>query len=131
MENKQKLLDQITERIKYWRNQPVDRMIFDEVSKTVDLLEEIAEHVKQQNKTLKTDTPIGAEIVAEVATDVNFPGIYLFYNKPGEEYSDRNTALLEWNDIKKQLRLCVWGDENSEDFTHEFVLSTKPDMEEE
>lgn len=83
MENKQKLLDQITERIKYWRNQPVDQMIFDEVSKTVDLLEEIAEHLKQQNKTLKTDTPIGAEIVAEVATDVNFPGIYLFYKQTG------------------------------------------------
>ena len=52
MENKQKLLDQITERIKYWRNQPVDRMIFDEVSKTVDLLEEIAEHLKQQNNKI-------------------------------------------------------------------------------
>ena len=121
-EKNQEFLDRISKMVKAYKTEPAGR----EVEGTVELLEELTVYLKEEGQTLKINTPTGDEIVAEMATDINFPGIYLFYNKKDEEYTDRNTALLEWNDIKKQLRLCVWGDEDSEDFTHEFVLSSEP-----
>ena len=121
-EKNQEFLDRISKMVKAYKTEPAGR----EVEGTVELLEELAVYLKEEGQTLKINTPTGDEIVAEMATDINFPGIYLFYNEKDEEYTDRNTALLEWNDIKKQLRLCVCGAEDSEDVTHEFVLSSEP-----
>ena len=114
----QEFVNRIKGIVKAYKTPPTGR----EVEGTVELLEEIAQYLSDEGEALTIETPIEAEIVAEVTPDPQYPGIYLYYKKKGEKSCDRDTALLEWDDTNKQLRLAVWRNENSEDYTHNFPL---------
>ena len=117
-EKNQELINRIGKLVRAYETEPTGR----EVDGTVELLKDIAIYLTEEGSKLTIDTPISAEINAEMSSDPQYPGIYLYYKDKEEKEGDRDTALLEWNDTDKQLRLAVWGNENSDDYTHNFPL---------
>lgn len=65
-------------------------------------------------------------IMAQYASNPDYPGIYLCFHKNGEE-EERTVALLEENQ-DDEIRLLVWNDENNEICTHNFKVHPNIDV---
>ena len=98
-EKNQELINRIGKLVKAYETEPTGR----EVDGTVELLKDIAIYLTEEGSKLTVDTPISAEIIAEISSDPQYPGIYLYYKDKEEKDCDRDTALLEWDDTNKHL----------------------------
>lgn len=73
-----------------------------------------------QTARIEVETPLGV-IIAEVAGDREYPGIYLSFRRYGESY-EQTAALLESNE-PGNVRLLVWRDEKEcDEYSHEFPI---------
>ena len=99
------LIEKITTARKYYAHKPIDH-----------LLEEILQYLSEEGERLVIETPLGANISAELSTDPTYPGIYL------DVTGRQDTALLEYTDTERELRLLVWSDREKEDYTNKFIL---------
>lgn len=117
-EKNQELINRIGKLVKAYETETTCR----EIDGTVELLKDIAMYLDTEGETLTIHTPISVEIVAGISVAPQFPGISLYYRNIDENAGDRDIALLEWNGISKQLRLIVWDDRYSEDYTKKTFL---------
>ena len=67
-------------------------------------------------------------LIAEPSTDPNYPGIWVIITQPDDEGEyETSLALIEaaqdseFPDSEKKLRVLVWADPDSEDYTDKIV----------
>ena len=72
---------------------------------------------------IEINTPLGT-IIAEVAGDSAYPGVYLSFRANGSQY-EQTVALLE-AERKDSIALKVWEDERKSDsYSHYFPINTE------
>lgn len=66
----------------------------------------------------------GGQIIAQESGDTEYPGIWVEFLKKGDngQYCSRPAIKMEYDPSIKQVRLLVWADPDSEDYTHEFTF---------
>lgn len=92
----------------------------------------IGAHLHQTKETLGqivVNTSKG-QIIATQAGDVDYPGIFIDFQKKGDTYTrpvclaekTPDLACKDGTTEKGQVRLLIWEDPNSEDYTTEVIL---------
>lgn len=63
----------------------------------------------------------GGELAADIASDPDHPGIYLYYRPEAADAYEIDIALAETTD-EGNLGVYLWENPDSEDYTKKFVL---------